>query len=347
MSTPSHATVDLAALAREAVPEALVERLRGVRHVLAVGHENPDADTLGASLGVALLVEAMGGRATVAFSDPVPPLYEFLPRVGDVLTGVVPGESYDLLVLSDCAAPERVGELARRHPDLFAGIPRLVLDHHASNDGPGESDWIDPEAAATCELVALLAVRLGIPLDTADGALATLLMAGVVMDTATFAHPNATPRTLAVAAALVAAGAPLSDISRRLYRTKPDTQLRLFGRVLDRLQTSADRRVVWSTLRLDDLAATGALPAHSEGIIDLLAQSETAEVSMLLKEQADGTTRLSVRTKPGGVDATVLTGTFGGGGHARAAGATIGAPLEAAIAQALEVAERLASAVTR
>ena len=88
-------------------------------------------------------------------------------------------------------------------------------------------------------MVALLAIRLGVPLDAADGALATALMAGIVMDTATFAHPNATPRTLAVSAALVEAGAPLSDISRRLYRTKPDAQLRLFGRVLDRL---ADRR---------------------------------------------------------------------------------------------------------
>ena len=75
----------------------------------------------------------------------------------------------------------------------------------------------------------LLAVRLGVDLATDGGSLATALMAGIVMDTATFAHPNATPRTLIVAAALVEAGAPLSDISRRLYRTKPDAQLRLFG----------------------------------------------------------------------------------------------------------------------
>ena len=73
-------------------------------------------------------------------------------------------------------------------------------------------------------------------------------MAGIVMDTATFAHPNATPRTLIVSAALVEAGAPLSDISRRLYRTKPDAQLRLFGRVLDRLETADDGRIVWSSL---------------------------------------------------------------------------------------------------
>ena len=138
-------------------------------------------------------------------------------------------------------------------------------------------------------------------------------MAGIVMDTATFAHPNATPRTLAVSAALVEAGAPLSDISRRLYRTKPDAQLRLFGRVLDRLETADDGRIVWSTLTDADLGATGADRRHSEGIIDLLAQAEAAEVAILFKE-AGAATRLSVRTKPGGVDATVLTGSSAAAG---------------------------------
>jgi len=341
------ATVDLGAMARDAVPEAVISRLRGARHVLALGHENPDADTLGATLAVCEIAEALGGRATAVCSDPVPPLYRFVPGMDRVRTDPDPAEPYDLLVLSDCASFERVGAVATRHAALLASLPRVVIDHHASNNGAADADWIDPGAAATCELVALLAVRLGIPLDRGRGALATALMAGVVMDTATFAHPNATPRTLAVSAALVEAGAPLSDISRRLYRTKPDTQLRLFGRVLDRLETSADRQVIWSTLRQADFAATDAIPAHSEGIIDLLAQSETAEVAMLLKEQPDGTTRLSVRTRPGGVDATTLTGAFGGGGHARAAGATIDAPLAEATALAREVALRLAAEVRR
>jgi phosphoesterase RecJ-like protein len=343
----SAAVVDLAETARSSVPEELVERLRGARHVLAVSHENPDADTLGAVLGLCMLVEALGGRATAISTDAVPPLYAFLPGMARFRQDPDPGEAYDLLVLADCATAERVGAVAQRHRALFSGLTRIIVDHHASSGAPTAADWIDPGAAATCEMVALLAVRLGLPLDLGDGVLATGLMAGVVMDTATFAHPNATPRTLAVSAALVEAGAPLSDISRRLYRTKPDTQLRLFGRVLDRLETSPDRLVIWSTLRLGDLEATDSIAAHSEGIIDLLAQSETAEVAMLFKEQEDGTTRLSVRTKPGGVDATVLTGTFGGGGHARAAGATVELPLEPAMVRVREVAGRLAGVVRR
>jgi phosphoesterase RecJ-like protein len=323
------------------VPDVVLERLRGARRVLAVAHENPDADTLGATLAVCRIVEALGGVADPVCTDPVPPLYGFIPRVDRVRTDPEPGVPYDLLVVSDCGSLERVGAVAGRHAELFVRLPRLVIDHHASNDAAGDGAWIEPDSAATCEMVTLLAARLGVRL---DAELASTLMAGIVMDTATFAHPNATPRTLMVAAALMEAGAPLSDISRRLYRTKPDEQLRLFGRVLDRLERRLDGRIVWSTLRDADLVATGALAAHSEGIIDLLAQAEAAEVAILFKE-AGPLTRVSVRTRPGGVDATVLTGAFGGGGHARAAGATVGSPVDEAVAPVLQVAERLVGAV--
>lgn len=336
---------DLATLAA-AVPDAVVGRLRAARCVLAVGHENPDADALGAALAIAALVEARGGRATVAASDAAPSLYGFIPGFARVRTDPEPGLPYDLVVLCDCGDLSRAGAIRERNAALFAATPLLTIDHHASNDGAGDLAWIDPAAAATCEMVALLAVRLGVPLSAGEGDLAAALAAGIVMDTATFAHPNATARTLRVAAALVEAGAPLSDISRRLYRTRPDAQLALFGRVLARLERHADGLVVASAMELADLAATGARSEHSEGIIDLLAQSETAEVALLLKEK-DGETRLSVRTRPGGVNAADLCATWGGGGHERAAGASLPMPLAEARVAVLPVAERLARAVVR
>jgi phosphoesterase RecJ-like protein len=328
------------------VPDAVVAALRAARRVLAIGHENPDADALGAALAIAHLVEAGGGAATVAASDGVPELYGFLPGVERVRTDPEPGVTYDLVVLCDCGDISRAGAILERNQALFDSTPMLTIDHHASNDGAGTLTWIDPGAAATCEMVALLAQRLGVPLTAGGGGLATVLAAGIVMDTATFAHPNATPRTLRVAAALVEAGAPLSELSRRIYRTKPDAQLALFGRVLARLERAADGLVVASTMEIADLAATGARSEHSEGIIDLLAQSDTAEIAILLKEKGPET-RLSVRTKPGGVDATVLCGTWGGGGHARAAGASLPVPLAEARAAVLPVAERLAREVRR
>ena len=331
----------------EAVPERAAQAIGGARHALVATHENPDADTLGAALGIAGIVEHRGGRVTLISTDPVPPLYEFLRGMERFRQDPDEKGDYDLLVICDCGSLDRLGAVRERHADLFDRLPRVLVDHHASNTDGGDADWVDPGAAATCELVALLAARLDVPLDVADGAVAAALMAGIVMDTSTFAHPNSTPRTLAVSAALVAAGAPLSDISRRLYRSKPDAQLRLFGRVLDRLEVTGGGHVIYSSLDDSDLSETGTLSSHSEGLIDLLAQSETADVAILFKEAGPDSTRISVRTKPGGVDATVLTGAFGGGGHARAAGATVAAPLAEARRRVLDEAERLAAAIHR
>jgi phosphoesterase RecJ-like protein len=329
----------------DAVPGGLVARLAGARAILAVSHENPDGDTLGAVLGVVAIAESLGKKATAVCSDPIPAGYGFIRGIERFRTDPEAGVAYDLVVLCDCADAARVGDVRERHADLFDGERLVSIDHHASNH-PGPGDWVDPGSAATCEMVALLAVRMGIPLTSGDGALAGALMAGVVMDTATFQHPNATPRTLVVASALLAAGAPLSDISRLLYRTKPESQLRLFGRVLARLQTTPDGLVAWSDLLDEDLAATGADAFMSEGIIDLLSQAAEAEVILLFKERGPET-RLSVRTKDGGVDATVLAGAFGGGGHPRASGATVAAPMAGAVADVVAAAHALARRVGR
>jgi len=337
--------VDLTAYAA-AVPDEVVARLRSARRVLTICHENPEADALGSALAVAMLVEAHGGVATPVCADPMPPMYKFLAGMERFTQEPDPALDYDLIVVGDCGELPRIGPLLETHRELFERVPILDIDHHISNPRFGEIDWVDAQSSATCEMVTLLALRLGVPLTAGDGMLASALAAGVVMDTGNFQHPNTTPRTLVVAAALREAGAPLSELARRLYRSKPNNQLVLFGRVLARLRTDLDGRLVWSTLELADLAVVGAGPEQSEGLVDMLAQSETAEAAILFKE-VDGETRVSVRTREGGVDATKLTGLFGGGGHARAAGATVALPLEEARGVVLEAAATLVAAVER
>lgn len=319
------------------VPDAVVELLRGSRRVLAIGHESPDADAFGSVLGIALAVEWLGGRATPMSSDPVPAMYRFMPRIERIASEPDPGMDYDLIVVTDSGELSRVGRVAREHGDLFGRVPILVVDHHRSNAGFGVADYVDPAAAAACEQVALLVLRLGVPLDAFDGALAGDLMAGLVGDTATFQHSNVTPRTLRVASELLAAGAPLAEVARTIYRSKPNEQLRLFGIVLSRMESARDGRLVWASLEPADLELAGAAAEQSEGIIDLLAQSATAEVAILFRDQGE-TTRISTRTRDGGVDAIELTSAFGGGGHPRAAGATVQLPLvqarEAVLARA-------------
>jgi len=323
-----------------AVPAEVVARIKAAREVLTVCHENPESDALGSALSVALAVEELGGRATPVCVDPVPPMYDFMPRVDRFRQDPEPDRAYDLIVVGDCGDLARIGAVLGRNAELFGRVPIINIDHHVSNPGFGAVDWVDATAAATCEMDTLLMPALGVALDAVDGAIAANLMAGVVIDTANFQHPNVTPRTLRAAAELVAAGAPLATTAKLLYRTKPNRQLKLFGLVLGRMEQELDERLVWSAVYESDYAATGATVADAEGLSDLLSQSAGAQLMILFREIGERT-KISVRTPDRGLDATVLTGEFGGGGHARASGASIDMPIAQTVAPVLTAARRL------
>jgi phosphoesterase RecJ-like protein len=322
-----------------AVPTAVPDALLGGTRVLTTGHENPDADAIGAALGIALALESRGARVETVFADPVPSMYDFMPGVERAHTTLSADFDPDLIVVCD-GDVARTGSVLADHSELFGRVPIVNIDHHISNPADRGVAWVDADAAATCEQVALLLPHLDVGYDAAGGDIVQLLTAGLVFDTANFAHSNTTPRTLRVAAELVAAGAELPLIARRIYRTKPNAQLKLFGRVLSRLETTADERVTWSVVSLADFEAAGASLEQAEGLIDLLAQSATADVAVLFKDLGDGI-RISIRTRDDGIDATRLAGAFGGGGHARAAGASHEGPLEAARDAVLGLAQRL------
>jgi len=317
------------------VPAAAVELLRGARRVLAVGHESPDADAFGSVLGIALAVEWLGGRATPMSSDPVPAMYRFMPHIERVAGSPDADLDYDLIVVTDSGELSRVGRVAQEHAELFGRVPILVVDHHASNVGFGAVDYVDPTAAAACEQVALLVARLGVPLDAFEGAMAGDLMAGVIGDTASFQHSNVTAadaagRLGAARRGRAAVRGGAHDLPQQAQRAAAAVRI-----VLSRLETARDGRIVWATLLPSDLEQAGAVAEQSEGIIDLLAQSASAEVAILFRDQGDQT-RVSTRTRDGGVDAITLTSVFGGGGHPRAAGATVHLP----VAQAREAVAR-------
>ncbi|MBI3747052.1 MAG: bifunctional oligoribonuclease/PAP phosphatase NrnA, partial [Chloroflexi bacterium] len=96
------------------------------------------------------VLAARGARASLVCTDVPPPLYDFLPGIGDYGTDPTPDRAYDLLVIVDCGSLDRVGAVRDRQAALFAALPTVVIDHHASNRAAGEADWVDPDAAATC-----------------------------------------------------------------------------------------------------------------------------------------------------------------------------------------------------
>jgi len=311
----------------------VVAALGGATRWTVICHETPDADTLGAALALAHGAVQIGVTAEVVCADPPPPYLAFLPGIDTVRRE--PAFEPGLTVIVDAGDLSRIGSLASSHADWLSRSTVVNIDHHVSNPGFGQAAWVDAEAAATCEMVALLLPKLGVSVDVE---IATLLMAGIVNDTHTFAHPNATARTLRVAADLLAAGAPLHQINRAVYADKPYSTIALWGLMLAGVQARAEERIVHAAMTADMLRDTGTVPSAGEGFIDLLASTRRGEVAVVFKEMSPLETRVSVRTA-GTADAVAITSRFGGGGHARAAGCTVAAPLADAREQVLAVCE--------
>ncbi len=310
----------------------VVAAIRGADRITTICHENPDADTLGAAMALRIAAERLGKQAEVVSADVPPPFLGFVPRVAEVRRA--PQLEPGLAIVVD-APLSRTGAVAR---DCGAWLERATIaniDHHISNEGEGAIAFIDPAAAATCEMIALLLPELGVGL---DAELATCLLAGIVQDTHTFVHPNATPRTLRVAATLVEAGADLHRINRAIYADKPFASVALWGRMLAGMGERRGGAIVHAAMTLEMLRDTGADATAAEGFVDLLGITRDAAINVLFKEQSSSQVRISVRTTER-ADAVAITRSFGGGGHARAAGCTIDAPLEEARARMLTACE--------
>jgi phosphoesterase RecJ-like protein len=302
----------------------VVELIRRAERVTTICHENPDGDTLGAAIAIAIAAERLGKQAEVVSGDPPPPFLAVLPRIREVRRA--PQLEPDLAVIVDTGDLRRTGRVAAEHGEWLERATIAVVDHHVSNPGFGAANWIDPGAAATCEMVTLMLPSLGVELDEE---LATVLLTGIVQDTHTFAHPHATPRTLRVAAELVEAGAPLARLNRAVYADKPFSTLKLWGRMLNSVDERCEGRIVHASMTLEMLRETGEEPNASEGFVDLLGSTKAADITLLLKQVEPERTRVSVRTSDR-ADAVAITAAFGGGGHARAAGCTVEAPIDMA-----------------
>jgi phosphoesterase RecJ-like protein len=313
----------------------LCELLRAARSVSTVCHENPDADTIGGAVAMALIAERMGKQTEIVSVDAPGPMYGFLPRIDEVRPA--PQLPPDVAIVCDAATLERVGRVLDESAEWFAQARIVNIDHHVTNSAFGTVNVVDPAAAATCQVIAEILPSFDVALDTE---IATALLTGVVRDSHGFSDQGTSPRTLRVAAELVEAGADLSFIHRRILAELPYRTMALWGKMLHRIGQRLDGRIVYSVLSLDMLAETGTEQHDGDGLAEFMANAKGADITILLRELGPAETRVSLRVSPA-VDATHVAKAFGGGGHARRAGCTVRAPIDDAVAQVLAVSEQV------
>lgn len=311
---------------------ALWPTVAAARRILCPFHINADPDAVGSTLGICHLLVAVGKAVTVVASDgEVPATTRFLPGAGDIARyGGGPLPDADLILALDSSDPERLGDLFAIGRERFAAGPTLVIDHHVTNTRFGTVDgeaaganFVDERAAATAEMVYLLARAWGLPLAPEA---ATCLLAGVYGDTLSLQTTSTTPRTLRVVADLLAAGADLTGVVNNLYRTRPYSAVRLWGAILSRAAWSG--QVLWSEITPEMLAEAGAGDGEAGGAINFLTGTVGARITVLL-HRGEGEWRAGLRTLAEGVDVAAIAARFGGGGHRKAAGCRIaGGPAE-------------------
>lgn len=244
---------------------------------------------------------------------------------------------FDLLIVLDSPDLERLGPLYEGQNALFYETTVVNIDHHAGNDFFGKINWVDLTATSTSEILVSLIESLAREKPLLDEDIATALLTGIITDTGSFQNANTTPKSLTVAAQLVAAGGRQQEIIRHIFKTKPLTTLKLWGRILENVKEEKDQRFIWSKISRKDFEETGAKESEISGVIDeLLKNAPEIDFALLLSERKDYL-HGSLRAVAPGVDVQKIARLFSGGGHEAAAAFQIpGANLENREAEILE-----------
>jgi phosphoesterase RecJ-like protein len=158
-------------------------------------------------------------------------------------------------------------------------------------------------------------------------------LSAILSDTGCFRYSNATSDTLRIGAALIDAGADKDRITEQLYQTRTFAAQKILGRTLD-AAVLTDDGICYSVVTQAMLTGIGADNEDLEEVVGALRAVDRSQVAALLKEQPDGTFRLSLRSR-GRVNVMAIAKALGGGGHFRAAGAPLSGPADAALAKVL------------
>ena len=294
-------------------PAELLEILHFARRPLLIAHLAPDGDAIGSLLATGLILHKMGKDPILACQDRVPATLRFLPNSRVVIQDVDDGD-IDAVVSLDSSDPTRMGDVY--DPGRYSDLPLLVIDHHITNVEFGTINWVEPGTCSTAEMIYYLAQALDTPLDSD---LATCILTGMVTDTRGFRTSNTTPRAMNIASALMAAGAPLNEITEKTLNSRSYKLIQLWGHALDTVQLNGSIISANNTLamryNLDSIT-------RAEGLVSFILGAHDADIAVVFTELPEGKIECSFRARPGN-DVASAAFSLGGGGHPLAAGCTV------------------------
>ena len=294
----------------------------------------PDGDAFGAVVALTKVMHGLGKKVDAWFMPPVPRNLKSLngsELVKHFETDAVLSKT-DMVVLLDTGAASQVTPMLEQLRPLAQQT--LIIDHHSSGDLPVKWRYIDGQAAACCEIVADLIAQLDIKLD--DPIICDALFAGLAADTGWFRFSNTRAHTHDIAAHLLRTGVDHALIHARLQQNEKIEKLALMSRALNSLELLQEAHIALMLLRADDFRDTNTDISDTEQFVDIPQMVASVQVVVLLTEpppspdESQPPIRVSFRSKPGpnALNMAKLAARFGGGGHARAAGAKVPGTLD-------------------
>lgn len=289
--------------------EGAIRLLAQSTRIVITGHIHPDGDCLGSMLALYEHLNNKGKQVQLLLDSDVPSLYNFLPGSDGIYRPGNKTIAADLLVVLDASDAERISNVK-----AVVEAKILNIDHHKSNTKFADYWFIDTRAAATGEIILEL-----LHLDNAviSPTIAMNLYTAIVTDCGFFRYANTTSTTLRHAAELMDLGAKPNLISEFL-ETRPLASLVTLQKVLETLEVHDNGKIAMITIsqEIHDNAEE-----NTEGLINYPRNIEGIEIAMMFTIVDEHTTRVSFRSR--NIDVSLLALSFGGGGHARAAGCTV------------------------
>jgi len=304
------------------------------RTFLISGHLRPDGDCLGTEVALYHFLKGMGKDVRILNADRVERCYDFLERHTPFEVhskgGELPGHEVHCLV--DCSTLSRLGSVGEAAAGV-EGVTRLVVDHHIGADrGDGDLLLFDVAAPSAGSLVYDLHRKAGAPISmpAAEG-----IFVSLAADTGWFRYSNTDDATFAIAADLVARGLKPHELYDALYRRRQRESIPILTEALSGASFELEGRIAVCLLDKELMRRVDGCDFQTDEILEQLRSIEGVEIVLLLKELLDGRIKMSLRST-GARDVDRLARRFGGGGHAKAAGAELEGPLVRARDAAIE-----------
>lgn len=301
----------------------LLKELEGVSSIAISGHIRPDGDCVGACMSMYHFLRKVKPEAKInVYLEKPSDKFNCIKDVDKIKCPDGTKKNYDVFIALDCNE-ERLGD-AR---PIFVGAKKTInIDHHISNKGEGDVNYIVPDASSASELVydcIETAINTGAAAeDVIDETIATALYIGIIHDTGIMQYSNTSPKTLRIVAKLLEFGFDFPTIIDETFYEKTYVQNQIMGRALMESILLMDKRVIVSHIDSQPMKFYGVTPKDMDGIVNQLRYTKGVDCAIFMYEIEPLVYRVSMRSN-GVVDCSAVCTFFAGGGHVRAAGCTV------------------------